>query len=162
METPQRSRRKLKLETAPCHLCSSEFTDTRRGRRYCSKACRKTAEIRRYRFKKHYGVQIEDVVPKDGNWFSELDARVTDALRAHKPSQERRQTPCAVTRKRKGRPPLAEVVRSNGKINHMALRDQVFNIVVRGPRLIERYRNTVRERKATLKIDQTAVAKNRT
>ena len=154
MDTYQRRSRK-EIEVAPlfCELCCSKLSDTRRGRRYCSKACRKTAEIRRYRFKKRHGVQFEDVVPKDGNWFSDLDDTIADALRAHHSSVGRGLTPCVVSRKRKGRPPLAEVVRPNGKINHMALRDQVFRIVVCGPARINGHRIKVRLREALLKSE---------
>lgn len=119
-----------------------------RGRRYCNKACRKTAEVRRYRFRNLHGVQIEDVLPKDGKWLSKLDASMDDALRAHRLRQQGKLAPNAAQRKRKGRRPLVGVVRQDLTINHMALREQAYNIVIRGRLLIHSYRTKVRTRTA--------------
>ena len=133
------------LTKKACPVCMIVLRDEQWGRRYCSETCRKTAEIRRYRFKNRHGVLIEDVLPTDGKWLSKLDVAIEEALRAHRPSHNEEPNRSWI-QKRRGRRQLARVVRQDGTVNYMALREQAFNTVVRGRALIKGYRSGARTR----------------
>lgn len=141
-----------------CGVCALKIAPSSRRRLYCCERCRKTAEVRRYRFQRLHGVLIEDVLPKDGNWLSRLDVGMEMDLRACSldPKRERVATSIVDDHSaksanpktaenlhvhRKGRRPRLCVVRKDLSINYMELRGQAFNIIIRGRALIKRRRS---------------------